>query len=188
MRGVQLRTAAVPEHDAHQPLVPRPESEGDQWIVGEGGREGEAAHPCAPVEHVQPGEVERLGLGYPLAAAPRKAGPHGVLELDLDVDDLPGLDGLAAHELREADHGWRDLAFSAIGRGQGTGAAATARGHADLPGGRPPLSATAFSPDPHGRASVVEARLEGDVDVAVGRCEMELALGRDWVAVVHHTQ
>src|SRR5207249_7239179 len=109
--------------------------------------------------HVEAGQVERLGFRHPPPISLDEACAHGMLELYLDVDDLPGLDGLPAQELRDADDRRPDLVLAAVTRGKRAGTASATGGHANLTEGRPLPATAALGADPHGRKPVVEASL-----------------------------
>src|SRR5262245_47376761 len=133
---LEHRAATVPEHDPEEPFVLGPEPERDQRIVGEGRGHDEPADAPAAVDDLHLGEEKRLGHRDKLAVAQDHARPYGMLELDLDIDDVARLEAASPEQMGEPDHGRADLGAALVGGGRNAGAAATSGSDLQLPGAR----------------------------------------------------
>src|SRR5438445_10402021 len=110
-------------------------------------------------------------------------------DLELRVDDLAAADPAALHLLRDADlRGLAVVAGDASPRGRLAGAPPGPLRDADAPADLPPAVTVAIRRYRHLGVAFVHARLEGHVDGAVARREVEPRLAGNGVRLVHRLE
>src|SRR5207245_10379753 len=110
-------------------------------------------------------------------------------DLELRVDDLAAADPAALHQLRNADLRRADVVTGdASPRGRLAGAPPGPLRDADAPADLPPAVTVAIRRDRHLGVAFVHSRLEGHVDGAVARREVEPPLAGNGVRLVHHLE